>query len=201
MQDSDEFDDDHDPAELPEPEEGRSLYQILNLDVDCSTQDVVRAYRSLAVAFHPDKQTEANRVIAEKHFREISRAHDILSNAQKRAIYDVLGEEGLAQKWELGQKLKSPAEMRADFLNQVQQRKVDQLENLVRTKVSASRSDTHQANWRAGRYVHSGRWHGSLRSGRSLQRKPFHFAAALPPSQSPYAWAEERLRGAADRGH
>jgi DnaJ family protein C protein 11 len=129
------IDDEEDALELPDLSEGLSYYQLLNLDADCSTQDVVKAHRALAVALHPDKQDEQHREIAEAQFRRIQRAYEVLVDPRLRAVYDVLGEEGLSQKWDVGQKLKSPAEMRADFENQVRKRKIDELENLVRTKV------------------------------------------------------------------
>jgi len=45
--------------------------------------------------WHPDKNKEANREEAEKKFKEISEAYEVLSDKNKRQIYDVYGEEGL----------------------------------------------------------------------------------------------------------
>jgi DnaJ homolog subfamily B member 4 len=54
------------------------------------------AYRKLAMKWHPDKNPD-NKDLAEKKFKEVSEAYDVLSDSQKRAIYDQFGEEGLKE--------------------------------------------------------------------------------------------------------
>lgn len=68
------------------------LYEVLEVQPGCSDNDLKKAYRKLALKYHPDKTGGAT---AEK-FQEISHAYDILSDAQKRQVYDQYGEAGLS---------------------------------------------------------------------------------------------------------
>ncbi|KAK7862007.1 hypothetical protein R5R35_002146 [Gryllus longicercus] len=67
-------------------------YDVLGLKPDCTTEDVKKAYRKLALRYHPDK----NPTEGEK-FKEISKAYEVLSNPEKRRIYDQGGEQGLQE--------------------------------------------------------------------------------------------------------
>lgn len=66
-----------------------SLYDVLGLKKDATEQDIKVAYKKLAMKYHPDRGGE------EDKFKEVGRAYDILSNEEKRDIYDRLGEEGI----------------------------------------------------------------------------------------------------------
>lgn len=68
------------------------LYKILGVEVDASTKQIKDAYRKLAKEFHPDKNPGN-----EAKFQEINHAHEILTDDEKRRIYDAYGEEGLNQ--------------------------------------------------------------------------------------------------------
>ena len=57
-------------------------YKILELNTSASKDDIKRAYRRLAMKWHPDKNQD-NKEEAEKRFKEISEAYDILSNPEK----------------------------------------------------------------------------------------------------------------------
>ena len=70
----------------------RDYYEILNLDRDASADAIKRAYRKLAIKYHPDKNSEAG---AEERFKEASEAYEVLSDANKRKLYDQFGHEGL----------------------------------------------------------------------------------------------------------
>ncbi|KAJ1687658.1 hypothetical protein LUZ63_019048 [Rhynchospora breviuscula] len=75
--------------------EGKSYYDILQVAKGSSEEQIKRAYRKLALKYHPDKNPgneEAN-----KKFTEISNAYEVLSDQEKRKIYDRYGEEGLKQ--------------------------------------------------------------------------------------------------------
>jgi len=65
------------------------FYEILGVGKDASTADVKKAFRKMAMQHHPDKGGE------EDKFKEISKAYEILSDPEKKAIYDEHGEEGL----------------------------------------------------------------------------------------------------------
>lgn len=73
----------------------KSYYDILQVPRGASDEQIKRAYRKLALKYHPDKNQgneEAN-----KKFAEINNAYEVLSDSEKRSIYDRYGEEGLKQ--------------------------------------------------------------------------------------------------------
>ncbi|XP_075856579.1 dnaJ homolog subfamily C member 5G [Microcebus murinus] len=72
---------------------GRSLYAVLELKKGASPEDVKKAYRSLALKYHPDKNP-GNPQAAEI-FKEINQAHAILGDPKKRKIYDQHGSLGI----------------------------------------------------------------------------------------------------------
>lgn len=73
---------------------GKDYYKILGVDKGASEDELKKAYRRLAVKHHPDKNPD-NRAAAEEKFKEIAEAYDVLSDKDKREIYDMYGEEGL----------------------------------------------------------------------------------------------------------
>jgi len=73
---------------------GKDYYSILGVSKTATENEMKKAYRKLALKWHPDKNTK-NPEVAEKKFQEISEAYDVLSDEKKRAIYDQYGEEGL----------------------------------------------------------------------------------------------------------
>ncbi|XP_047982333.1 dnaJ homolog subfamily B member 13-like [Salvia hispanica] len=73
---------------------GVDYYKILQVDRSAKEDDLKKAYRKLAMKWHPDKNPN-NKKDAEAKFKTISEAYDVLSDPQKRAIYDQCGEEGL----------------------------------------------------------------------------------------------------------
>lgn len=68
------------------------LYEVLEIDSSASSGDVKKAYRKLALRYHPDKVTEEEREVAEIKFKEISHAYEILSDEGRRLEYDLYGE-------------------------------------------------------------------------------------------------------------
>lgn len=73
---------------------GVDYYKILQVDKNAKDEDLKKAYRKLAMKWHPDKNP-TNKKEAEAKFKQISEAYEVLSDSQKRAIYDQYGEEGL----------------------------------------------------------------------------------------------------------
>lgn len=71
---------------------GKDYYAILGVSKGASDDELKKAYRKLALKYHPDKNKSPG---AEEKFKEIGEAYDVLSDPRKRQIYDQLGEEGL----------------------------------------------------------------------------------------------------------
>lgn len=68
--------------------EFKDYYQVMGLARDASQDDIKRAYRRLARKYHPDVSKEAD---AERKFKELGEAYEVLRDADKRAAYDRLG--------------------------------------------------------------------------------------------------------------
>ena len=70
-------------------------YELLGVSRDASEADLKKAYRKLAVKYHPDKNPGDE--AAEAKFKEISEAYDVLKDADKRAAYDRYGHAAFKQ--------------------------------------------------------------------------------------------------------
>jgi molecular chaperone DnaJ len=73
----------------------RDYYEVLGVQRNVSEEEVKRAYRKLAVKFHPDKNPDDPH--AEEKFKEIGEAYDVLMDPDKRAAYDRFGHAAFAQ--------------------------------------------------------------------------------------------------------
>ncbi|KAG9392972.1 DnaJ domain [Carpediemonas membranifera] len=73
---------------------GESLYDVLNIDKDCSAAAIKKAYRTLSLTCHPDKNSDPE---ASKLFIDITKAYQILSDDEKRKLYDRTGSTTLAE--------------------------------------------------------------------------------------------------------
>eukprot|EP01132_Coremiostelium_polycephalum_P006195 gene6195-7716_t len=67
-------------------------YDVLGVSRDASETDIKKAYRKLAIKYHPDKNQDPAAV---EKFKEITVAYEVLSDKEKRGVYDKYGEEGL----------------------------------------------------------------------------------------------------------
>ena len=74
----------------------RSYYEVLGVARDTDTAGIKRAYRKLAIKYHPDKNPGDKH--AEEKFKEAAEAYAVLSDAEKRQIYDRFGREGLGSR-------------------------------------------------------------------------------------------------------
>ena len=68
-------------------------YSVLGVDRDATPEEVKRAYRQMARKYHPDVSTEPD---AEEKFKEVNAAYEVLSDPEKRAMYDRFGKEGMS---------------------------------------------------------------------------------------------------------
>nr|XP_033324355.1 dnaJ protein homolog 1 [Megalopta genalis]XP_033324357.1 dnaJ protein homolog 1 [Megalopta genalis]XP_033324358.1 dnaJ protein homolog 1 [Megalopta genalis] len=71
---------------------GKDYYKILGITKNATDDEIKKAYRKLALKYHPDKNRNAG---AEEKFKEIAEAYEVLSDSKKREVYDKYGEEGL----------------------------------------------------------------------------------------------------------
>ncbi|XP_074642866.1 dnaJ homolog subfamily B member 4-like [Tubulanus polymorphus] len=71
---------------------GKDYYKILGVDKNASEDELKKAYRKMALKYHPDKNKSPG---AEEKFKEIAEAYEVLTDKNKRTIYDQYGEEGL----------------------------------------------------------------------------------------------------------
>ena len=80
--------------------EYKDYYKILDVERDASEADIKKSYRRLARKYHPDVSKEAN---AEKRFKELGEAYEVLKDPQKRQSYDQLG-----ANWKAGEQFRPP---------------------------------------------------------------------------------------------
>lgn len=71
----------------------KDYYEVLGVNRDASEDDLKKAYRKLAMKWHPDRNPDNPK--AEEHFKEAKEAYEVLTDAQKRAAYDQFGHAGV----------------------------------------------------------------------------------------------------------
>ncbi|MBL0928073.1 MAG: DnaJ domain-containing protein, partial [Phycisphaerales bacterium] len=74
----------------------RDYYEILGVDRKADGEEIKRAYRRLAMKWHPDRNP--GNAEAEARFKECAEAYEVLGDTQKRALYDQHGHEGLRSR-------------------------------------------------------------------------------------------------------
>jgi molecular chaperone DnaJ len=74
----------------------RDYYKVLDVARTATEVEIKKSYRRLAMKFHPDRNPNDHE--AEEKFKECKEAYEVLTDAQKRAIYDQYGHEGLAAR-------------------------------------------------------------------------------------------------------
>uniref|UniRef100_A0A8C5IQB1 DnaJ heat shock protein family (Hsp40) member B6 n=1 Tax=Junco hyemalis TaxID=40217 RepID=A0A8C5IQB1_JUNHY len=91
-------------------------YEVLGVQKHASAEDIKKAYRKLALKWHPDKNPD-NKDEAERQFKQVAEAYEVLSDAKKRDIYDRYGKEGLINGGGGGNHHDSPFDFGFTFRN------------------------------------------------------------------------------------
>src|SRR5436309_8381916 len=73
----------------------RDYYEILSVERTATVEEIKKAYRKLALQYHPDRNPDNKE--AEEKFKEATEAYEVLSDGDKRARYDRFGHEGVRQ--------------------------------------------------------------------------------------------------------
>lgn len=76
---------------------GKDYYAVLGVSKDAAAEAIKKAYRKLALKYHPDKNPDNSQ--AEEKFKEITEAYAVLSDADKRRQYDQFGDTGFHQRY------------------------------------------------------------------------------------------------------
>jgi len=77
----------------------KDYYEILGVAKDATTAQIKKAYRSMALKYHPDRVAEDKKAEASEKFKEMSEAYGVLSDAKKRGMYDQYGHAGIDQNY------------------------------------------------------------------------------------------------------
>jgi curved DNA-binding protein len=85
--------------------EFQDYYAVLGVERGASADEVKKAYRKLALQWHPDRHPEGKREEAEECFKRIAEAYEVISDPEKRARYDRLG-----KNWRQGDEFRAPEE-------------------------------------------------------------------------------------------
>ncbi|KRZ77991.1 DnaJ -like protein subfamily C member 11 [Trichinella papuae] len=113
-------------------------YAIFNIPRNANQEEITRAFRRLSLFSHPDRfKTLEEKSAARIYFEKYQRIYEVLSDPEKRLIYDSIGEKGLQiEGWEIIPRQKGVAEIRAEARRLIRLHELEILDNLSRPKGS-----------------------------------------------------------------
>lgn len=115
----------------------KQLYALLHVSPEASDEEIRRAYRQWAQVYHPDKyQSPQMKEIATENFQRVCEAYEILTDENKRIIYDIYGMEGLTSGLELGPKLDKVNEIKEELERLRRQREREKASPNIRSSGS-----------------------------------------------------------------
>jgi len=76
--------------------DSKDYYSLLKIERNASQEDIKKAYRKLAMKFHPDVNMDKD---AEEKFKALGEAYSVLSDSSKKRIYDRTGKAGLSDPY------------------------------------------------------------------------------------------------------
>ncbi|KAL7037167.1 hypothetical protein ACKWTF_009098 [Chironomus riparius] len=123
-----------DDPEILEVED--DYYGFLNVPKDATIEQINSAYKNLSRTYHPDKHIDPEaKKNAEIIFNKLKQAHEVLTNPEKRNIYDLLGMKGLqTEGWELIHRKASPTEIREEYERLQREKEERRLQQLTNAK-------------------------------------------------------------------
>lgn len=75
--------------------DSKDYYEILELNRNCSQEEISEAYRRLSLKYHPKVTKPENAAIFEYYFQKLAEAYEVLSDLNKKEMFDIYGKEGL----------------------------------------------------------------------------------------------------------
>lgn len=88
----------------------KNYYQILQVDQNASSEIIDKAYKTLIKKYHPDLQSEENKIYATEMIKKLNEAYEVLSNYEKRKLYDANLNKNNISKENYNQTSKKPSE-------------------------------------------------------------------------------------------
>merc|ERR1719499_346314 len=80
---------------MPTPNiKSNDYYEVLGVERGAREAEIAKAYKKLALKYHPDKNPD-NKSVAEENFKTITEAYEVLHDPEKRKKYDQFGKEGV----------------------------------------------------------------------------------------------------------
>ena len=80
----------------------KNYYEVLGINKNASADEIKKAYRNMALKYHPDRVTPDKKKEAEERFKEVSEAYEVLIDPKKRSNYDQFGPEGVEGAFKQG---------------------------------------------------------------------------------------------------
>lgn len=106
----------------------KEYYSLLKIDRSASQEDIKKAYRKLAMEFHPDVNTDMD---AEEKFKAIGEAYSVLRDSGKKRIYDWMGKAGLSDPYASMVRPEQPCMGKCSGLDALFRRKAERKRNIT----------------------------------------------------------------------